>query len=235
MNKHRLLFWIILAVFLSSCALTKDWTRRQTAAATAAAACGIIGGNISGWVNHNNGHPLNEGKAIPAGFFGGALLCGGLAYLLTPEPPPPAPPPAAPPPPPPPPPPPKPAPPPPPPPPPPAPKVERTIILDDVLFDFDKSTIKPEAAQILDRLVAFMNENKDKRVALSGHTDSIGTEAYNLKLSDRRWMSVRDYVVKKGVESGRVSGQGFGESKPIASNATADGRAKNRRVEIKVN
>jgi len=108
--------------------------------------------------------------------------------------------------------------------------------LDDVLFDFDKSTIKPEAAQILDRLVAFMNENKDKKAALAGFTDNVGTDAYNLKLSDRRWMSVRDYVVKKGVvDGGRVSGQGFGESKPIADNKTAEGRAKNRRVEIKVN
>jgi len=107
--------------------------------------------------------------------------------------------------------------------------------LDDVLFDFDKSTIKPEAEQILDRLVAFMNENKGSKVALSGFTDNVGTEAYNLKLSDRRWMSVRDYVAKKGVEGGRVSGQGFGESKPIADNKTAEGRAKNRRVEIKVN
>ena len=107
--------------------------------------------------------------------------------------------------------------------------------MDDVLFDFDKSTIKPEAAQILDRLVAFLNENKDKKASLAGFTDSIGTEAYNLKLSDRRWMSVRDYVVKKGVASSRVSGQGFGESKPIADNKTAAGRAKNRRVEIKVN
>jgi outer membrane protein OmpA-like peptidoglycan-associated protein len=113
--------------------------------------------------------------------------------------------------------------------------VERTIILDDVLFDFDRSTIKPEAAQILDRLVAFMNENKDKKAFLAGHTDSIGTEAYNLKLSERRVNSVRDYVVKKGVEGGRISGQGFGESKPIADNKTAAGRAKNRRVEIKVN
>jgi OmpA-OmpF porin, OOP family len=104
-----------------------------------------------------------------------------------------------------------------------------------VLFDFDKSTIKPEATQILDRLVAFMNENKDSKVSLSGFTDSIGTEAYNLKLSDRRWTSVKDYVVKKGVDGSRVSGQGFGESKPIADNKTAQGRAKNRRVEIKVN
>jgi len=113
--------------------------------------------------------------------------------------------------------------------------VERTIILDDVLFDFDKSNIKPDGAAILDRLVVFMNENKDKKVSFSGHTDSIGTEAYNLKLSDRRWMSASDYLVKKGVDPSRVSGQGFGKSKPIADNKTAEGRAKNRRVEIKVN
>ena len=103
-----------------------------------------------------------------------------------------------------------------------------------MLFDFDRTNIKPEAAAILDRLVAFMNENKDKKVALSGHTDSISTEAYNRGLSERRVASVRDYLVKKGVDSGRVSGQGFGETKPIADNRTREGRAKNRRVEIRV-
>jgi OmpA-OmpF porin, OOP family len=107
--------------------------------------------------------------------------------------------------------------------------------LDDVLFDFDKSNVKPEAGAILDRLVAFMNENKDKKVSLAGHTDSVGTEAYNLRLSERRVNSVKDYVVKKGVDTSRISGQGFGESKPIADNKTAEGRSKNRRVEIKVN
>jgi OmpA-OmpF porin, OOP family len=106
--------------------------------------------------------------------------------------------------------------------------------LDDVLFDFDKSTVKPEAGKILDRLVTFMNENKDKRVNLSGYTDSVGAEAYNQRLSERRVNSVKDYIVRKGVDSSRVSGQGFGESKPIADNKTKDGRAKNRRVEIKV-
>jgi len=95
--------------------------------------------------------------------------------------------------------------------------------------------VKPEAAAILDRLVAFMNENKDKRANLGGHTDSIGTEAYNMALSERRVNSVKDYVVSKGVDGGRITGQGFGESKPIADNKTAEGRAKNRRVEIKVN
>lgn len=87
----------------------------------------------------------------------------------------------------------------------------------------------------MDRLISFMNENKDKKVNLSGHTDNVGSEAYNQKLSERRVSSVRDYVVKKGVDSGRVSGQGFGESKPIADNKTREGRSKNRRVEIKVN
>jgi len=79
-----------------------------------------------------------------------------------------------------------------------------------------------------------MNENKTATVNLAGHTDNVGTEAYNQALSERRVNSVRDYIVKKGIEGNRVSGQGFGESKPIADNKTADGRAKNRRVEIKV-
>ena len=102
------------------------------------------------------------------------------------------------------------------------------------IFYGDENFTKADFEQ-RQELLRRMNENKDKQVALSGHTDNIGTEAYNMGLSNRRWMSVRDYVVKKGVDGGRVSGQGFGESKPIASNATAEGRAKNRRVEIKVN
>jgi len=87
----------------------------------------------------------------------------------------------------------------------------------------------------LDRLVAFMNENKDKKATMSGHTDNIGTDAYNQALSERRAASAKDYVVKKGVDGSRISAQGFGESKPIADNKTKEGRAKNRRVEIKVN
>jgi OmpA-OmpF porin, OOP family len=104
-----------------------------------------------------------------------------------------------------------------------------------VLFDFDRSNVKPEAAKILDRLVAFMQENKTSKVTLSGHTDNVGSDAYNQKLSERRVTAVREYVVKKGVDGGRISGQGFGESKPIADNKTREGRSKNRRVEIKVN
>jgi OOP family OmpA-OmpF porin len=114
------------------------------------------------------------------------------------------------------------------------PKVERTIILDHVLFDFDKTAIKPDGAKILDRLVAFLNENRDRGVDLEGHTDWIGTDRYNQGLSERRAASVRDYLVKKGVDPKRIATRGFGESKPIADNKTRDGRAKNRRVEIRV-
>ena len=235
MNKSKYLALTALGFFLTGCA---GMTKNQ-AALVGAAFCGTATGAGVGTSREHD-----KWVAAPAAV-GAALICGGLAYLMTedpkppppPPPPPPAPKPTPPPPPPPPPakPAPKPTPPPPPPPPKPAPKVERTIILDDVLFDFDKSNIKSEAAAILDRLVAFMNENKDKKASLSGHTDSVGTDAYNQALSERRVASVKDYVVKKGVDGGRVSGQGFGESKPIADNKTREGRAKNRRVEIKVN
>ena len=220
MEKNKYFALTALGFFLSGC--TGVMTKNQ-AAVVGALTCGSMGGVGAGVAARGQDR---DGKAgyIAAGAIGGALLCGGLAYLMTEDPKP------------------KPAPPPPPPPPPapkpkpkPAPKVERTIILDDVLFDFDKSNIKPEAGAILDRLVAFMRENKDKKAALSGHTDSVGTDAYNQKLSQRRVNSVKDFIVKKGVESSRISGQGFGESKPIADNKTKEGRAKNRRVEIKVN
>src|SRR5262245_11060125 len=226
MEKNNILALAALSALMSGCA---NMDYRQQAALKGATAGTIIGGGIGGGVA-----ALTDGKnrfAIggPVGATTGAIVGGLLGYYLAeapkppPAPPPPPPPPPA-----------KPKPPPPPPPPPPAPKVERTILLDDVLFDFDKSTIKPEGAAILDRLVTFMNENKKTKVSLSGYTDNIGTDAYNLKLSDRRWMSGRDYLTKKGVDSVRISGQGFGESKPIADNRTAEGRAKNRRVEIKV-
>jgi OOP family OmpA-OmpF porin len=236
MEKKNYLALAVLGFFVTGC--TGVMTKNQ-AAVVAGLTCGTMAGVGLG-VSAKNDHNRNPTGSAIGGALGGALLCGGLAYLLTedpkpkpaPPPPPPPPPPA---------PKPRPAPPPPPPPPPPpakpkpAPKVERTIILDDVLFDFDKSNIKPEAGAILDRLVAFMKENKDQKAALSGHTDSVGSDAYNQKLSERRTNSVKDFVVKKGVESGRISSQGFGESKPIADNKTKEGRAKNRRVEIKVN
>ena len=79
-----------------------------------------------------------------------------------------------------------------------------------------------------------MKENAEKRVDLEGHTDSIGTDKYNQGLSERRAASVLNYLTKTGVASNRITTKGFGESKPIADNKTKEGRAKNRRVEIRV-
>lgn len=234
MNKYKFGVWVIVGFFLSGCA---QMTYKQKAGLTGAVICGTAGGAAGAAIGHQDNRN-DEGKGAAIGAVTGALVCGTLAYLLAEEPKPPAPKPAPPAPPPSPPaprptPPPPPAPPPPPP-PPVKPQVERTIILDNVLFDFDKTAIKPDGAKILDRLVAFMNENRDKRVDLEGHTDSVGTDKYNQRLSERRAASVKDYLVKHGVDASRISTQGFGESKPIADNKTADGRAKNRRVEVKV-
>jgi OOP family OmpA-OmpF porin len=102
------------------------------------------------------------------------------------------------------------------------------------LFDFDKTAIKPDGAKILDRLVQFLNENPDRKVELEGHTDWIGTEKYNQGLSERRAASVMNYLTQKGIDAGRITTRGCGETQPIADNKTREGRAKNRRVEVKV-
>lgn len=143
------------------------------------------------------------------------------------EPPPPPPPPkpaAAPPPP----------PPPPPPPAPPKPTTEKVTFAADALFDFDKSVIKPEAKAKLDDLVSKLAGVNLEVIVAVGHTDWIGTEAYNLALSKRRSDAIKQYLVSKGIEANRIYTEGKGESQPVADNRTAEGRAKNRRVEIEV-
>jgi len=126
------------------------------------------------------------------------------------------------------------APPPPPPPPPPAPFVKRKIILRGVNFDFDKSNIRPDARPILDEARVLQAEPAI-RVRIEGHTDSVGSDAYNLKLSQRRSEAVMQYLVKGGVAASRLEALGKGESQPVATNDTADGRAQNRRAELIVN
>ena len=108
-----------------------------------------------------------------------------------------------------------------------------------VNFDFDKSTIRKDAEAELKKAINFLGKYPDSRIELEGHTDSIGTEQYNQKLSERRAEAVRQYLIKKGAaKEARISAKGYGESRPIAPNKTKDGkdnpegRAENRRVEI---
>ncbi len=118
--------------------------------------------------------------------------------------------------------------------PPPAPVVKQKIVLRAVHFDFDKAVIRPDAVPVLDEAVEVLKAQGGVAVIVEGHTDSVGSEAYNKKLSLRRADSVRRYLVKHGIPADRVTTEGFGESRPVASNDTADGRAQNRRVELRV-
>ena len=104
----------------------------------------------------------------------------------------------------------------------------------DAFFDFDKSVLKPEGKAKLDDLVGKVKGINLEVIIAVGHTDSVGSDAYNQKLSVRRAEAVKAYLVSKGIEKNRVYTEGKGEKQPVADNRTAEGRAKNRRVEIEV-
>jgi OmpA-OmpF porin, OOP family len=104
----------------------------------------------------------------------------------------------------------------------------------DAFFDFDKSVLKPEGKAKLDDLVGKVKDINLEVIIAVGHTDSVGSVAYNQKLSVRRAEAVKAYLVSKGIEKNRVYTEGKGKSQPVADNKTAEGRAKNRRVEIEV-
>jgi len=104
----------------------------------------------------------------------------------------------------------------------------------DAFFDFNKSVIKPEGKAKLDDLVGKIKDINLEVIIAVGHTDSVGSDAYNQKLSVRRSEAVKAYLVSKGIEKNRVYTEGKGEKQPVADNKTAEGRAKNRRVEIEV-
>jgi OOP family OmpA-OmpF porin len=104
----------------------------------------------------------------------------------------------------------------------------------DAFFDFDKSALKPEGRAKLDDLVGKIKGISLEVIIAVGHTDSVGADAYNQKLSVKRAEAVKAYLVTKGIEKNRVYTEGKGEKQPVADNKTSEGRAKNRRVEIEV-
>ncbi|HLF30841.1 MAG TPA: TonB-dependent receptor [Xanthomonadales bacterium] len=111
-------------------------------------------------------------------------------------------------------------------------EVEAVIALDNVHFDFDQATLRPEAMTILDNAANLLKTQEKVVVEVAGHTDSAGSEAYNQGLSERRAIAVKDYLEGKGVTATRLTARGYGEAQPVASNDTDEGRALNRRVEL---
>ncbi|MCD9029703.1 OmpA family protein [Luteimonas sp. BDR2-5] len=168
------------------------------------------------------GYPHNQEES----YFSDIVASVGVVIPLGPPPTPPAPP----------------APPPPPPAPAPAPApAPITIDLNGVNFDFDRSTLRPDAVAILNEAVEILRRYPELRVEVAGHTDSKGTEQYNQALSERRAKAVYDYLTSNGIDASRLVGPvGYGESRPIAPNTNADGsdnpegRARNRRTELNV-
>jgi OmpA-OmpF porin, OOP family len=106
------------------------------------------------------------------------------------------------------------------------------VIQADALFDFDKSVVRPDGKKAIDDALAKLQGVDLEMVIATGHTDSIGTDAYNQKLSERRAAAVKDYLASKGIPASKITTIGKGESQPVATNKTAEGRQKNRRVDI---
>jgi len=106
------------------------------------------------------------------------------------------------------------------------------VIQADALFDFDKSVVRPDGKKNIDDALAKLAGVDVEMVIATGHTDSVGTDAYNQKLSERRAAAVKEYLVSKGIPSSKITTIGKGEAQPVATNKTKEGRQKNRRVDI---
>jgi len=109
-----------------------------------------------------------------------------------------------------------------------------SIVLEDVQFESNSSELTSGSSETLDKVVDGMSKYSDLRIEIQAHTDSMGEADYNQYLSEQRAKSVRDYLVGKGIAANRMETKGYGESKPVADNSTREGRAKNRRVELKI-
>jgi outer membrane protein OmpA-like peptidoglycan-associated protein len=211
----RLMVLILVVALAAGCSTA---SKRAKCIAAGAAAGAAVGAGIGAVVGHQGDEDTAEGAAV--GVAAGALVGGiiGAIVCKAEEPPPPPPPPA--------------------PEPvaeePPPPKVVEKIVLNGIQFDFDKAVIKDQYYPILDEGIAALEKHADKKVSVEGYTCNIGTEDYNLRLSEKRAEAVKAYMVEKGIAADRLSAMGYGEANPVADNTTRQGREMNRRVEFKV-
>ncbi len=113
-------------------------------------------------------------------------------------------------------------------------EVNASVVLRNIFFDFSKYELKPESQIELDKVVELLQQNPTVKIQIEGHTDNVGTSAENQKLSENRAKSVVNYLVSKGIQLARLSAKGFGATQPVAANTTDEGRAANRRTELKI-
>jgi len=112
--------------------------------------------------------------------------------------------------------------------------VEQTLTIRDITFETNSARLTANAQHLMENVVSFLRSDPSARISISGHTDSVASDAYNLKLSRNRANEVRDYLVGYGIDSSRLDAAGYGESRPVATNDTAEGRELNRRVEFRI-
>ena len=113
-------------------------------------------------------------------------------------------------------------------------KVGTKIVLRNIFFDFDKSTLRPESKTELDRLIGLLNDIPTLKIEIGGHTDSKGSDEYNLTLSANRAKAVVDYLINAGISGSRLKSAGYGETSPMDTNETDEGRQNNRRTEFEI-
>jgi OOP family OmpA-OmpF porin len=207
---------LVTAMLAAAGCTTSHPTACKVAAFLGGATLGAVGGGVG--VDQVEKGPTDGERAAgaAAGFVAGGLvgaLIGHLACQAEEAPPPPPPPPVA--------------------APPPA-KGTRIARIVGPNFEFDKARLTRAGEAKVDEAVTILKDNPSVHVAVEGHTDSVGSDAYNQKLSERRARTVADYLIDHGVDPSRLTVRGYGESRPVADNATAAGRAENRRVDIVV-
>jgi outer membrane protein OmpA-like peptidoglycan-associated protein len=208
-TRLRSIVMFILILALTGCAQTQQAARTKTGQGAAiGAAAGVLAGAVIG---HQSG---NRRTGAVIGGLAGAAIGGGIGYKLDQQ----------------------------------AKELQQiknaevrreedrlvVTMSEAILFDRNSTAMKSGAKQQLEKMAEVMARYPENDILVTGHTDNTGSEKYNQDLSERRAKTVKNYLILKGISAGRITSMGFGETMPVASNATPEGRQKNRRVEIEI-